>query len=231
MDYSPPIIVSQRDSSILAFRRRFGFDGILSTVGRCPRRSRFIRNESPAFSNWHDEISRMGDGMFRKEFIMNDGKDLENLAALIESVHLPEGFLIERNLKPRDEYGNQIAELDVVISGRIGSTPFKMLIECRDRPSDGAAPGSWIEQLATRKRRFDFNTVIAVSSTGFAPGAPQLAEDENIILRTMNELTPDDVSSHIPFFCPIVMNEPRVKSIAVHLETTPSQTVQQNRSL
>jgi hypothetical protein len=96
---------------------------------------------------------------------------------LIESVQLPEGFLIERNLKPRDEHGKQIAELDVVISGKIGSAPFKMLIECRDRPSDGTAPVSWIEQLITRKHRLGFNTLIAVSSTGFSPAAQTLAED------------------------------------------------------
>jgi hypothetical protein len=62
------------------------------------------------------------------------------------------------------------------------------LIECRDRPSQGPAPGSWLEQLAGRKRRFKFDKVIAVSTTGFAPGAWQFAESEGISLRSVQRI-------------------------------------------
>jgi len=88
-----------------------------------------------------------------------------------------------------DESGVQLAEFDIVISGRLGSSSIKWLIECRDRPSEGPAPGAWIEQLVGRKRRFKFDKVLAVSTTGFVEGAKAFAEAEDIGLRTVKKLT------------------------------------------
>lgn len=82
-----------------------------------------------------------------------------------------------------DDVGDQLAEFDIVISGRVGSLVVKWLIECRDRPSEGAGPGSWIEQLAARKTRFNFDKVIAVSTTGFAKGISEYAERQGVNLR------------------------------------------------
>lgn len=124
-----------------------------------------------------------------------DGKHLEALVALIEKLHLPAGFKISTNEHVYNDQGVQIAEFDVQVEGRVGTTDLKWLIECRDRPSDGAAPCSWIEQLIGRKQRFKFNKVTAVSTTGFSPGVPELAEKEGIELREVRGLIPEDVSS------------------------------------
>lgn len=98
----------------------------------------------------------------------NSGKHLEEFVKQIESFLLPQGFTIDSRERVFNDEGIQIAEFDIVIEGKVGSAPFKMLIECRDRPSDGPAPGSWIEQLVGRRSRFDFDKVVAVSTTGFA---------------------------------------------------------------
>ena len=103
----------------------------------------------------------------------NDGKPLEWLISLIEGHAAPSGFSVETR-KPVFEDGVQIAELDIVVTGRVGTAPFKGLIECRDRPSEGAAPAAWIEQFFGCRRRFNFTSVMAVSTTGFAPGAVTL---------------------------------------------------------
>jgi hypothetical protein len=114
----------------------------------------------------------------------NDGRQLEQLVKSLEARLLPDGLTVTLNDRVYED-GIQLAEFDIVIGGPIGSTTVNWLIECRDRPSDGPAPASWIEQLVGRRRRFGFDKIFAVSTTGFAPGVPLYAERESIILRTV----------------------------------------------
>src|SRR5262245_21553905 len=95
---------------------------------------------------------------------------LEELVKDIERKLLPNGFTVVSRKRVYNAAGNQIAEFDIEISGNLGSSPIKWLIECRDRPSEGPAPVSWIEQLVGRRSRFKFNQITAVSTTGFATG-------------------------------------------------------------
>jgi hypothetical protein len=122
------------------------------------------------------------------------GRQLEAFVALIEKLHLPESFKITSNERVY-EGGVQVAEFDVIVEGKVGTTDIKWLIECRDRPSEGAAPTGWIEQLIGRKQRFNFNKVTAVSTTGFAGGVPPLAAQGGIELREVRSLAPEQVKS------------------------------------
>lgn len=119
-----------------------------------------------------------------------NGKQLEGLVALIEKLYLPKGFQITTNERVYDD-GTQIAEFDIEIRGQLGTTEFRWLIECRDRPTQGPAPASWIEQLVGRRSRFGFNKVTAVSTTGFAKGASEFAKSEGIETREVKALTPE----------------------------------------
>ena len=85
---------------------------------------------------------------------MGDGQQLEQWVAMIESHLSPKGFTVERRTPVRNDAGVQIAEFDIVIRGPIGTTEVAWLIECRDRPSEGPAPGGWIEHLVGRRSRF-----------------------------------------------------------------------------
>lgn len=118
----------------------------------------------------------------------DDGTKLEQLVKIIEEMLLPQGFNVTTRKKVFDDNGNQIAELDIVVNGVVGSTEFIWLIECRDRPSAGASPVSWIEQLYARRDRLNFNKVTAVSTTGFAPGAVEYAKGKGIELRAVTEV-------------------------------------------
>lgn len=119
----------------------------------------------------------------------NDGKQLENLVRQVEELLLPQGFTVTPNRKVFNADGVQIAELDIEIGGRIGSTNLLWLIECRDR--DDPAPAAWIEQLVGRRDRFGYNKVMAVSTSGFTPGAIEYAEKAGIELRTVAEMRDD----------------------------------------
>ena len=124
--------------------------------------------------------------------MISDGKQLEALVSFVEETLVPQGFSVDTNTKVFSDEGVQVAEFDVEVRGKVGTTEIAWLIECRDRPSQGAAPGSWIEQLVGRRARFGFNKVTAVSTTGFAAGAVEFAESEGIELREVEKLGPDD---------------------------------------
>jgi hypothetical protein len=117
----------------------------------------------------------------------NTGKELENLVKTVEKILLPQGFKVSLREKIfEDEI--QIAELDITVSGRVGTTLFTWLIECRDRPSEGPAPVSWIEQLVGRRARLNFNKVTAVSTTGFGQPAIDYSRKEGIELRNVADV-------------------------------------------
>ena len=111
------------------------------------------------------------------------------MVSFVEETLIPKGFTVKTNSKVFNEDGVQIAEFDIEVRGKVGTTELAWLIECRDRPSQGAAPGSWIEQLVGRRRRFNFNKVTAVSTTGFAEGVKGFAKTEGIELREVAELS------------------------------------------
>jgi hypothetical protein len=124
----------------------------------------------------------------------SDGKQLETLVAFVEKNLLPAGFEVKANERVYNDEGVQIAEFDIEINGKVGSTSIAWLIECRDRPGHGPAPGSWIEQLVGRRIRFGFNKVTAVSTTGFAAGAISFAQSQGIELREVRTLSPEEFS-------------------------------------
>ncbi|MGB5276969.1 MAG: hypothetical protein WBP02_07330 [Gammaproteobacteria bacterium] len=123
-----------------------------------------------------------------------DGKLLEIFVRQIEKILLPENITVTPNDKVYNDEGVQVAEFDIEIEGKVGAAHFKWLIECRDRPSQGPAPGTWIEQLVGRRDRFNFNKVIAVSTTGFAPGAEEYATQAGIEIRNVTEANVDNIS-------------------------------------
>jgi Restriction endonuclease len=119
------------------------------------------------------------------------GKEIEELVATIEGLLLPKGFTVTKNPRIYNDHGVQVAEFDVEIRGKLGSADIAWLIECRNRPGDGPAPGQWIEQLMGRRNRFNFDKVMAVSTTGFSQGAIECAHRFGIALRAVDEIAPE----------------------------------------
>lgn len=147
----------------------------------------------------------------------NDGQSLEYLVRVIEGELSPRGFHVESRKPIYNEAGAQVAEFDIVITGNVGSAPLTCLIECRDRPSEGPAPGSWIEQLIGRRSRFRFDKVMAVSSTGFSAGAIEAATEAGIQLRRLDRLTAEAVAHWLPPNAPLVIREGRFHAVRLYL--------------
>ncbi len=152
----------------------------------------------------------------------SDGKSLEALVAFVEKTLLPGGFHVVSNQKIFNDDGIQIAEFDIEIRGKVGTTEFIWLIECRDRPSEGPAPGSWIEQLVGRRTRFGFNKVTAVSTTGFTAGAIEFASQQGIELREVASVSPESFGSWL-VLRHISQVEQLVNLEAMQLNIAPSE--------
>jgi hypothetical protein len=157
----------------------------------------------------------------------NDGKRLEQLVAFIEGRLLPGGFTVETRKPVYDDSGVQIAELDILIKGQLGTASYSSLIECRDRPSDGVAPASWIEQLDGRRRRFNLAKVMAVSTTGFAHGAKELAEQFGVELRVLKDLSEEEVARWLPSNAPLIIRHGELIEVRVFLQP-PEESANQD---
>jgi hypothetical protein len=77
-------------------------------------------------------------------------------------------------------------EVDVSISGIVGSTTILAIIECRQRRTRPDV--TWIEQISTKKNDVAAHHAIAVSSKPFTSAARTLAANLGIELRTFAEV-------------------------------------------
>ncbi|HEY0957605.1 MAG TPA: restriction endonuclease [Roseateles sp.] len=149
----------------------------------------------------------------------NDGATLENLVSFVEKAMLQQGFELVRNERAYNSDGAQIGEFDLKVKGRVGTTDICWLIECRDRRSDGPQGGAWIEQLVGRRDRFGFNKVTAVSTTGFAAGAMDFAQQKGIELRTVEAMEPEFFAEWLQM--PVIHAETR-RSTLLHADVGTS---------
>jgi hypothetical protein len=142
------------------------------------------------------------------------------LGAIVEKALSHESVVVKCNPKEYADNGVQLAEFDVVVEGRIGSSDVRILLECRDRPSDGAAPGAWIDQMVGRRSTYNFSRVVAVSTTGFSPGAVLSAERNNIELRVIEKTDAESIRS---WFFPGKILLRQVKDDSLDVKIFPRQ--------
>ena len=120
--------------------------------------------------------------------VVNNGKKLERFVAATEEMASGDQVIVEVNRKEYFDSGIQRIEYDIYIENHSAMPPRKVLIECRDRPSVGAADGAWIEQIVGRKLINGFNVAVAVSTTGFSEAAIHNANVGKIELRNVDQL-------------------------------------------
>lgn len=122
----------------------------------------------------------------------NDGTALESLVQSVEERLASADCKIEPRYRIYSESGVQIAELDLLITAKVGSGTFLWLLECRDRQKEGRQGSEWIQQLVGRRDQFKVDRVTAVSTTGFVDEAVRFAKEKNIELREVRSLSAKD---------------------------------------
>lgn len=129
---------------------------------------------------------------------MKNGILLEMLVEFFQKLVSNEGIIISRR-KTFRESGRVIAEVDVFLVGRFGSSEMSLAIECRDRKEPQGS--DWIQQIIGKRdtlRRFGVRHWMAVSESGFTQGASEIAHSAGIELMVPGDLQPVDPNATGP---------------------------------
>jgi hypothetical protein len=124
--------------------------------------------------------------------VMRKGRDLEKVVSLLEGELRQSGIQIKSPDFLPDKDTGTLREVDISLRGLIGSSDILAIIECRDHnkhPQDV----TWIEQVISKRSSVNADKVLAVSSSKFSGPARIKAEKNNIELRTLDEINPEDV--------------------------------------
>jgi hypothetical protein len=122
------------------------------------------------------------------------GRALEELVARLEAaaaggkaeVKSPE-FFTGRDSESR-------REVDVTVRSNVGNTPVLVMFECRDRSKTNDV--RWMDEIAGKRDDIGADVAVAVAAGGgFSEGAKKAAAARRIDLRTVEDITVEDVIS------------------------------------
>jgi hypothetical protein len=120
------------------------------------------------------------------------GRDLERVISLLEGSLPQSGIQLKSPDFLPDKDTGALREVDISLRGRIGSSDILAIIECRDR--DATADVTWIEQVITKRNSVNADKAMAVSSSKFSKPATLKAKKYNIVIRTLDEIDPADIT-------------------------------------
>lgn len=122
-----------------------------------------------------------------------DGRNFEKLIELLESIGLDKKAVITSPdfLIDKDTGGTR--EVDISIRSKIGTIPFLIILECRDRTAVQGAP--WVEEVSGKMISVNADKAIMISSSGFSNPARLKAKKLGMELRTFNEISKNEVYS------------------------------------
>lgn len=130
---------------------------------------------------------------------MNNGILLELIAELFQSLVSNDEVTVSRRhifrLGPNDN-----AEIDILLSGKFGTSDMKIALECRDRAQPQGK--EWIQQIIGKRddlRSFGIRHWMALSASGFTQPAKDLAERAGIEILVPYDIEPvssNDIGPH-----------------------------------
>lgn len=118
------------------------------------------------------------------------GRELEQIVATVEAALSGTGVEVRSPYHVAGRSGLR-REVDVWITGHLGSAPITVMVECRDRQD--VQDVTWIDEVAGKADDVGADKVIAVSAEGFSEGARQSAAARGVEIRTLEDLAPADV--------------------------------------
>ena len=129
--------------------------------------------------------------MIESNQVSRKGRRLEQIVAALEKCWSPSLACVRSPDFLDDRTTGQKREVDVSIRYKIGTISILVILECRDRHT--VQDVTWIEQLAKKRDDVMASRAVAVSSSGFTGPAARKAAHEGIEVRTVEELTPENV--------------------------------------
>jgi hypothetical protein len=157
-----------------------------------------------------------------------NGKSLELLVEVLEKMDMV-GAEIKTRDKIYDKVAKELREVDVSVRFQKGSHDFLIVFECRDRTRKNGP--DWIEQIVQKTRDLGANKVIAVSSSGFTEGAIEKAKHYDIVIRTIEEISVNDIFDWFqPKSLPIIVNNFNILGIYINGKNSDSDTTEEINS-
>src|SRR5262245_25816383 len=98
--------------------------------------------------------------------------DFQRLVYLVR-VNLAAGATVTESKMMRDRITKAYREVDVVVSGMMGSQKVNVCIECRDHKR--AADVTWIDTMKSKHDRLDTHVLLLASAQGFTKEAEEVA--------------------------------------------------------
>lgn len=129
---------------------------------------------------------------------MSKGKLIEQLTSIIEeTAQGNENVKISHDVKLEDKYGNK-RQIDVLIEYYQNERfTFKTIIECKYKFRDGVEVNQMLAFIGTLESLPDVHQGVFVSNSGFQEAARKVAEENNIKLYTIQDLTQEEVKTWI----------------------------------
>ena len=145
---------------------------------------------------------------------------MQNLIASLEASLLPKGAKIKAQDYIEDRVTGQLRRVDISIRKQVGSIPVLIIIDCKDKNIINDI--EWIEKLAQKRDAIHAEKAVAVTYDKFSDSALRKADFMNIETRSLNEITPSDISE----WCKIetmTLSNYRVEyiNVKIFLETSP----------
>lgn len=134
---------------------------------------------------------------FKKKLILSNSRnDFEKLVRLIhESLRSDENTKISSNIRLRNK-GGQYREIDILIETKVNNLDIAIAIECKDNKNP--IPVKEIEAFNSKCLRIPgINKKLFVSSNGFQKDAHNAANDFDIDLYSLNEISHDDILNRL----------------------------------
>jgi len=129
---------------------------------------------------------------------MSKGKLIEQLTSIIEeTTQGNENVTISHDVKLEDKYGNK-RQIDVLVEYYQNERfTFRTIIECKFKSRDGVEVNQMLAFIGTLESFPDVHQGVFVSSSGFQEAARKVANENNIKLYTIQDLTKKDVENWI----------------------------------
>jgi hypothetical protein len=120
-------------------------------------------------------------------------REFEKLVARIERMLCPAGVIVKSPDQIKDLITGEMREVDASIQHQLGSVPILVTLECRRRGK--MQDDTWIEQLAMKREKIGAAKTIAVSRSKFTMPAIASAKHYGIELRTIIDITFEDIAA------------------------------------
>jgi hypothetical protein len=111
--------------------------------------------------------------------------DFQRLIAVVQS-HLDPGSTVAESQLLSDISTGTKREVDIVVSGKVGSQPVLVSIECRDRRRSPDV--TWIDEMQTKHSRLPTNVLVLVSHNSFTSEALRIATLYGIRCLLLNDV-------------------------------------------